>query len=707
VASLVVVFALLASVGVWNVVTARHSRAEGRQPVASDSPTASSTLLVTHSISVEQGDLTLVVVANRESIAPPPGVDQLPAPGEMVLSPAARQTRQGSLGEILHYRDIGTVSDAGLVAPDELIAYIGVDASAFPSGSDLPSRAVSGFGEEITNDLLRPDLVGFYRAFGALILLVGFGSVVRGAVRVSESLQQRRLRSLGAMGLTRPQLRFVSGTRAAVWSVVGSAAAVAIFHLIATTASEVPFTSWSYFRTDLGVGGYLSGVALVGTPLVAALISALPAGRHLGEARERSVWRLLLVPVAALVMWAVVLLPSGNSQRLAWWAAGLLILVALGFGTSEFIFTAGTLLGSRAEPTTRLAGRRLASRPGAYARLFGPIGLLLLISASAVPIAEATGARNTQLWLDTLESNGRRIVAVDTDAEIDFDASYVQAAFVTLATREAGEPAGPKVIVADCQQLLAVRVDTDTECPTGPALVTNAAGTSAFETGDVTVQRTGGGQTISIPTPTQTIAISAHTLEQLEGRIVVPPELLGAPVDEFDRAGYLVVTEPDPESLRSLEADVAAASPTASITSEFDLQIGQTRSLVPVSVGVRVATGVLIVLLLISTSVAIMSEGLTSGRLQAPLKALGVPDSFASRTYYYEIAVPAAITWLTAIFSTALTVYSLTEVWTAPTTPNSTILILCLSAGLAMVATGLTGLPFLHSPLRSETLNTD
>lgn len=705
-ASFVVVAALLVSVGVWNVVTERHSRAEARYPIAADQPGGESAQVVTRSIRTRAGNLHLVVVADGDKAGPPPGVADLPDPGDMVLSPAARQ-HIDELESILHYRDVGTVDEAGLLAPDELVAYVGVAASDFPSGPDHPSTEVAGFGGEIPNDMFRPDLVGFYRSFGGLVLLVGFGMVVRGAVRVSESLQERRLQALAALGLTATERRLVAGIRAATWSIVGAAAGVTAFYGV-STVSRIPFTSWSYFSADVGVGPVLSGLAFGATPLVAAVIAGLPAVEGNDASPSRGVaWRRLVLPVTVAAMWFVGWLPPGNSQRLAWWGAGAVVLAGLAFGTTELIRLTGNLLSTRDEPVARLAGRRMVARPGAHARLFAPVGLLILIGTVSVPIATATGARHANLWLDTLASNGRRIVMIGTQATIDFDMPYVHAAYPTLMTREDGEAAGDLVIVATCSQLVTVRVDTNQACPEGPLLATDVNGSSVFSHGDVTVRYRDSHQNVTIPAATNTMPISAHPLEQLEGRILVSPHTLGAPANRFEQAGYVAVVDPAPDTLGQLQAAIAAAAPTASVRSELDLQIGQTRALIPVSIGVRLASGVLILLLLLSASVAMMSEGLAAGRLHAPLKALGVPETFATRSYRYQMALSASITLLAAIACTAVTLNSLSAVWNAPTTPIASVTLFTALAGFAMLATGLGGLPFIHAPLSADALNLD
>src|SRR5690606_30901261 len=155
---------------VWNVVTERHSRAEARYPIAADQPGGESAQVVTRSIRTRAGNLHLVVVADGDKAGPPPGVADLPDPGDMVLSPAARQ-HIDELESILHHRDVATVDQAGLLAPDELVASVGVAASDFPTGPDHPSTEVAGFGGESPNAIFRPSLGELFRSFGGLGLV--------------------------------------------------------------------------------------------------------------------------------------------------------------------------------------------------------------------------------------------------------------------------------------------------------------------------------------------------------------------------------------------------------------------------------------------------------------------------------------------------------------------------------------------------------
>ncbi|HEY0486921.1 MAG TPA: hypothetical protein VGD72_11785, partial [Mycobacteriales bacterium] len=85
-----------------------------------------------------------LVVDTSGGTVVPPGLDRVPAPGEVVLSPAMRALRSDpgtTLVERYPGRDVGTVGRAGLVGPEELVVWVGVERDRMPE-----TRVVSGFG---------------------------------------------------------------------------------------------------------------------------------------------------------------------------------------------------------------------------------------------------------------------------------------------------------------------------------------------------------------------------------------------------------------------------------------------------------------------------------------------------------------------------------------------------------------------------------
>src|SRR5436190_631695 len=81
----------------------------------------------------------------------PPGVAELPGPGEMVVSPALKDLLDSAEGKLLRERlpfhRVGTIGASGLLGPGELVYYAG--RASFPDGSTYP---VTGFGQDLETD---------------------------------------------------------------------------------------------------------------------------------------------------------------------------------------------------------------------------------------------------------------------------------------------------------------------------------------------------------------------------------------------------------------------------------------------------------------------------------------------------------------------------------------------------------------------------
>ena len=94
--------------------------------------TEGASLLIRSDVDSYAGEpLVRVLVAGLTDAPPtPPGVDRVPRPGQAVVSPALAALMKTVPADQLGDRIgavIGTVGDAGLRSPDELVAVIGVD----------------------------------------------------------------------------------------------------------------------------------------------------------------------------------------------------------------------------------------------------------------------------------------------------------------------------------------------------------------------------------------------------------------------------------------------------------------------------------------------------------------------------------------------------------------------------------------------------
>lgn len=140
-----------------------------------------------------------LVLLERAPDTAPPGVTEMPGPGQAVVSPAlaeiladaalATELRQRVPGEV-----IGTIGDAGLTGPDELFAYVGV--AQVPA----PASTLTGWGRRaglVTTEDLPSSVTG---AFAAALVVPLLGLFIAGAGFGSRRRQAlvRRLELLGA-----------------------------------------------------------------------------------------------------------------------------------------------------------------------------------------------------------------------------------------------------------------------------------------------------------------------------------------------------------------------------------------------------------------------------------------------------------------------------------------------------------------------------
>lgn len=257
--------------------------------------------------------LTIVALAGPGDRRPP-GVRKLPAPGEVVASPAlaALLRDRGARAELaarLPGSVVGLVRDEGLAHPDELIAYLGVTSEGM--GPQAERLVVWGrpLGQS-TVEPLAPQLVVILSVFVALPL-IGLGVLAIGAGRTERSIVAARLRIVGAGPVASTvQASMESLAPIGAGAVVGVLTRRAVADLV---ADRFP-SSVQPFAKDLapGGGGLLSVAAVVAVLAVVALAGALwPAA----ASRRTVVLRSCVGTVGVLAVWLVALIAGGLRLR--------------------------------------------------------------------------------------------------------------------------------------------------------------------------------------------------------------------------------------------------------------------------------------------------------------------------------------------------------------------------------------------------------
>jgi hypothetical protein len=236
----------------------------------------------------------------------PPGLDRLPGPGEVAVSPAMRRLLEVTPDDELDDRFPGqvtmTIGDAGVTHPDERVAIIGRTPDQLRGVRSV--QEVWGFDVRWN---------GFYFFFGGGLLtgsvflfatIVVFIFVV---TRVAAAQRERRLATIRLAGATRLQTAIVAATETGVGALAGSLLAWVAYEVgRRVLAATVTFDGGPFFLEDVAVPPRILVLVLIGMPVVAMLITVASLRRvqvdplsvsRRGFRRSPSVWMALPLAV--------------------------------------------------------------------------------------------------------------------------------------------------------------------------------------------------------------------------------------------------------------------------------------------------------------------------------------------------------------------------------------------------------------------------
>lgn len=338
----------------------------------------------------------------------PPGLDRLPGPGEVAVSPALRRLLDtlpdDRMADRFPGRVVATIGDEGLAHPEAIVGLVGRTEAQMAAVHSSGKHVVRGFDE-------RPSGYAFYlgaRLFlgvGALLLLVPVVVFIVTATRVAAAQRDQRLAAVRIAGATRPQLAAMAAAETGVAAVLGTALGWVGYEVgRRVLAARVDFQGGRFFLADVAVGPRAMAPVLVGMPVlavVAAIVSLRGGGDGLLAAARRvpgrrpSAWRL--VPFGAGVGGLLVgaAFRDALGPELVDRASPPLVIATLvGFVLLGpwLCLLAGEVLArvSRRVPGL-IAARRLAGDPHATFRTVGGVVLATFVvtwSASAVEPAE-------------------------------------------------------------------------------------------------------------------------------------------------------------------------------------------------------------------------------------------------------------------------------------------------------------------------------
>jgi hypothetical protein len=309
---------LLLASSVPHLLDERNAREQARSETRiSDSPDAnaakSDSSVLRINTTTEYHDRTVAGYLMRpDGSTPvlPPGVDRFPAPDTMVVSPALREllAEPGNelLRERLPYAITGTIGDAGLRSPGELLYYAGSD-TLTPAGG---GHRIAGYGDDRQGDPLPPLLIVLV-IMVCVVLLAPVAIFIATAVRFGGDRRDRRLAALRLVGADIRTTRVIAAGEALFGALLGLLIGLAFFLVGREFVGAVEIWDVSAFPADLAPDLRLATLIAVAVPLTAVLVTLVamrsvviePLGVvRRGRERGRRLWWRLPVPLAGLTV---------------------------------------------------------------------------------------------------------------------------------------------------------------------------------------------------------------------------------------------------------------------------------------------------------------------------------------------------------------------------------------------------------------------
>jgi hypothetical protein len=638
--------------------------------------------------------LTRMDVAALSADAPvPPGLERLPAAAEAFVSPALARLISSNppdeLGDRFG-RVAGTISDAGLTAPDELFVVVGRDAQDLRSVGARPdgARAVSaldGTGEIPMPSSPVAQMLVVIAVIGALAPVVVFTAM---ASRLSAARRGRRLAALRLVGATPRQVQALAAVESLVATVPGAAAGILLFFAFRPLVAQVPLLGASWFPDSIAPPTGPAIALFLAVPAVGAL-SAVAALRRLvvsplgvqRRQRPAPLRRRRLLPLAAsLVAFGLAAALFAQGARGSYVPAmvgipflGIVLGIAYAGPWVTAAVGAAVVRGARG-PSGLLAGRRLLDEPGSS---FGAVaGVVLAVfvgsaffgiasfARAAVPTTDQLGVREGVL----VSRYGDADMAEETATRLRSTAGVSAVAVlreIVVTTPQTVEGSQPDLaVVVDCRSFVDTLAAAGLSCgeglehlgPGGRPITDGSAMTFGFLSEPAILPV---GMTRVVPLSIPSDRIDRYAPESLAASngplpaVLIEPAALGPGIDGLSPTGILVATDGSPAAIERARTVIESAMPTAVVATLEEESADASGPMLELA---RVVSlGVFGAMLLAGASLAIaVATGLVERRVPfALLRLAGMPLARLRLVLFLEAAAPlVAVSAVSAFLGT-------------------------------------------------------
>jgi hypothetical protein len=677
----------------------------------------------------------------------PPGLDRIPAPGEVYLSPALARLLASDAGALLRprfgQRVAGTIGKAGLTSPGEYRFFAG---TATTTGYRYDSASVVyAFGDPAGGPASPlPPVLWLLLVLGVVALLAPVLIFVATAGRIGGLARDRRLAALRLVGAGIQQTRRIAAGEALAGALAGLLLGVGGFLLGRALVESVEVYGETFFRSDVRPVWPIAVLILVAVPALAVQVSMLSlrgaAVEPLGVVRQ--------APVVHRRLWWRIAVGVVGAGALAFGLDGLqtagprdtAILVT---GISMLLLSVPLLLPWLVERLVRwlphgpvsweLAVRRLRLDGAAPSRVVGGVAVVL---AGAIALQSVLATAESDLRTGAIlppDAPDQQTVVVDGAALSHVDEVSTALAAIPgvrqvadrrrLATTGATEQAGQAVWVADCAsatRLLASIRDT----PGAGAASTCADGDVFAVSGDdVQARPPQAGQTVTFAVgapdrpgprwqvPAGTRKVTLPWSSDLAGALLVTPGALHGVSPLVATVEFrLLADRSDPDTLERVRNAAGPLGWQAEISSITDFTDDSTYAQRYRTIRTGLLLGALVTLLLAGASLLVLAleQIAERRRAMAVLAASGVPRSMLARSVLWQNTVPMAVAVPVAVLSGAVLSRLLLHTVNRPPGVDwsAVVLLVSTSVVLVLLATVLT-LPALRRAGRPTELRAE
>jgi hypothetical protein len=733
-----VVAVLLPAASIGNVVSAREDRIAANTMDVEPRPGVEPLYDVQTSINVRGDYITVHYVSAAGSSSPvPPGLTDLPEPGELVVSPEVARILEGPAGESLRANLPGTVvgeiGKRGLVDAGDPIVYTG--AALEKVRADEYVEVVYGFGTAAHDGTTTKIVTAAWVLPVATVLLLPLLIFVTTASRMGAAQRERRLAALRLIGLDARQVRRVAAAESLLGAVAGLAVGTGLFLLLRPLLSRIELGTIRLFPEDfvppwplallivVVVFALAVGASIFG--LRRTIVEPLGVVRKGKPIRRRMWWRWTIVAVGALMMTVAVSSGSKDDQTATLLSVGVALLL---IGVSVVLPWLVERLVARLRggpPSWQLAIRRLQLDSGTPSRV---VSGLVVVLAGAILIQGMLSSLQT-MQRDEARQRPAGALPVQVSAEPeDLDQALRLIGTVPEAGRprvlhreSLSSPDGQHYLSATIGDCAALSVVADLpSCSSGDVFVVERPGESTsgrmprslrfLEYTEDGSRMTGPAWTV----PAVARPVPESAIDQVYGTdlFITRAALAGVGLPDYSVPSVYLGGDAPPQAL--LDSVARALQPLAwkaSVRPGYtDTQLRDNSDEAVERVSDMLLAASIFVLAVAALSLLMLSiEQITERRRPlAALAATGVPRSVLLRGSLWQTGVPVAVGVVLAVaagIGLSIPVLAMAEV---PVHIGvGTVLVLALGAIAAvLVCTSLTW-PLLRQATRLESLQAE